>query len=258
MTDSAPAKTMVVRFHSGQSLRAVIDTEAPLFYNLRDTAGNPLVVSKDRVREIVPLDEVEPCPASFSGATTDPGHWWEGEACGFCGKPRMTTPNPTPTPLSPEREAERLRIERDELAAAAKRVGQALQSFMDDTTDPGTEALAAQYELSRLLAKLSIDDTVISDSDYLSRFSVTPAEVHRFLASRLAEDVHLRYQQAVGGRAVEEAAKDLRMTAAALEAEGEKTTPRGLRDAANEIDPLKHGGPFPSALIRFGSEGGDR
>ncbi|MGK3107890.1 hypothetical protein [Streptomyces sp. WAC05858] len=167
----------------------------------------------------------------------------------------MTT-NSNPAPLSPERETERLRIERDELAAAAKRVGQALQSFMDDTSDPGTEALAAQYELSRILAKLSIDETVISDSEYLSRFSVTPKEVHRFLASRLAEDVHLRYQQAIGNRAVEEAAKDLRMTAAKLEVEGEKTTPRGLRDAANEIDPMRYGGPFPSELIRFGTEGG--
>lgn len=100
-----PTKTMVFRFHDGQSLRAVIDTEAPLFYNLRDTAGNPLVVSKDRVREVVPLDDVEPCPASFSGATTDPGHSWDGGACTLCGKPRTTT-NPTPASLSPEREAE--------------------------------------------------------------------------------------------------------------------------------------------------------
>jgi hypothetical protein len=159
---------------------------------------------------------------------------------------------------TPEREIERLRIERDEVAAAAKRVAACLQQFMDDTTDPGTEALAAQYELSRILSLLTIDETVIADSQYLSRFSVTPSEVHRFLASRLAEDVHLRYQQAIGSRAVEEAAKDLRMTAARLEAEGEKTAPRGLRDAANEIDPLKHGGPFPSELIRFGETGGAR
>lgn len=159
---------------------------------------------------------------------------------------------------TPEREIERLRIERGEVAAAAKRVAACLQQFMDDTTDPGTEALAAQYELSRLLTKPEVDGAVVEESEYLSRFSVTPAEVHRFLASRLAEDVHLRYQQAIGGRAVEEAAKDLRMTAAKLEAEGEKRAPWGLRDAANEIDPMKHGGPFPSELIRFGEAGGAR
>lgn len=159
---------------------------------------------------------------------------------------------------TPEREIERLRIERDEIADAAKRVATSLQIFMDDTTDPGTEALAAQYELSRLLTKLEIDGQVIGDSEYLSRFSVTPAEVHRFLSTRLAEDVHLRYQQAVGGRAVEEAAKDLRMTAAILDASlGTRTEAAStMRNAADGIDPLKTGGPFPSELIRFGEQGG--
>lgn len=159
-------------------------------------------------------------------------------------------------PLTPEREIERLRIERDEIASAAKRVAVQLQHFMDDTTDPGTEALAAQYELSRILSLLSIDDKVIGESQYLSRFSVTPSEVHTFLASRLAEDVHLRYQQAIGNRAVEEAAKDIRK---------ESNTPlaselyrNGMQFAADHIDPLKGGGHFPSELIRFGKTGGAR
>jgi hypothetical protein len=159
-----------------------------------------------------------------------------------------------PSSQTPEREIERLRIERNEVAAAAKRVSACLQQFMDDTTDPGTEALAAQYELSRLLSKLEVNGAVIEESEYLSRFSVTPSEVHAFLAASLAEDVHLRYQQAIGNRAVEEAAKDLRMAAAKLEAEGEKTTPREFRHAADEIDPLKGGGHYPSKLIRFGEE----
>ncbi|WP_420032316.1 hypothetical protein ACN2WE_05485 [Streptomyces sp. cg28] len=150
------------------------------------------------------------------------------------------------------REIERLTIERDELAAAAKRVSVQLQHFMDDTTDPGAEALAAQYELNRLLSLLSIDTSAIDEAAYLSRFSVTPSEIHQFLANRLPEDVHLNYQRAIGNRAVAEAAKDLRMEAAKLEAEGEKTAPRGNRDAADQIDPLKHGGHYPSELIRFG------
>ncbi|WP_431040013.1 hypothetical protein [Streptomyces sp. P9-1] len=164
-----------------------------------------------------------------------------------------------PSSQTTDREIERLRLERDELAAAAKRASVCLQQFIDDTVDPGTETLAAQYELSRLLTKLEVNGAVVEESEYLSRFSVTPAEVHRFLAARLAEDVHLRYQQAVGNCAVEEAAKDLRMEANAADAEGIRSdlTPGWLR-AADHIDPLKGGGHFPSALIRVGETGGAR
>ena len=163
-----------------------------------------------------------------------------------------------PSSQTPEREIERLRIERDELAAAAKRVSVQLQHFMDDTTDPGTEALAAQYELTRLLSLLPVDTSAIDDAQYLSRFSVTPSEVHRFLSTRLAEDVHLRYQQAIGNRAVEEAAKDLRMAGAKLDATlGASTeTASTMRRNADQIDPIKGGGPYPSQLIRFGEQGG--
>lgn len=155
-----------------------------------------------------------------------------------------------------EREIERLTIERDELAAAAKRVAASLQSFMDDTSDPGTEALAAQYELARILSKLSVDTSAVDEAQYLSRFSATPAEIHGFLASRLPEAVHLNYQQAIGGRAVEEAAKDIRMAAAELDATlGARTeTASTMRSTADRIDPLKSGGKFPSTLARFGEE----
>lgn len=154
------------------------------------------------------------------------------------------------------REAERLRIERDELAAAAKRVAESLQHFMDDSADPGTEALAAQHVLSTLLTKLSFNEPI--SSDYLSRFSVLPAEIHAFLARHLAEDVHLRYQQAIGSHAVEQAAKHLRLAAACQQASGEITSPREYRAAADDIDPMKRGsgGPFPAELIRFGTKGG--
>ncbi|MFE0353653.1 hypothetical protein ACFW2I_09175 [Streptomyces nigra] len=154
------------------------------------------------------------------------------------------------------REIERLKIERDELAVAAKRASVCLQQFIDDNVDPGTEALAAQYEVNRLLAKLEVNGAVVEESEYLSRFSVTPAEVHRFLAASLAEDVHLRYQQAVGNRAVEEAAKDIRMESHSPLA-GEKFT-NGMVFAADHIDPLKGGGHYPSELIRFGEAGGAR
>ncbi|MFJ4808553.1 hypothetical protein [Streptomyces longwoodensis] len=156
--------------------------------------------------------------------------------------------------LSPEREAERLRIERDELAAAAKRVGACLQQFMDDTTDPGTEALAAQYELNRLLSLLSIDTSAVDEAQYLSRFSATPSEIHRFLANRLPEDVHLNYQQAIGQEAVREAAEGLRAYRHHPDADLMKQAWRtGVDDALDQVDPDR-AGPFPSTLIRFGEE----
>jgi hypothetical protein len=164
----------------------------------------------------------------------------------------VTAPDLTPDPLSPERLAERQRIELAEMAAAAKRVSQSLQHFIDDSTDPGSEALGAQYELSRMLTQLSLGEPIVSDSAYLSRFSVTPAEVHAFLASRLTEDVHLRYQQAIGSYAVGEAAKSLRMDANLRQLEGELGAAAETRELANLIDPLKGGGPYPSALVRFG------
>ena len=157
------------------------------------------------------------------------------------------------------REIERLKIERDEIASAAKRVSVQLQHFMDDTTDPGTEALAAQYELNRILSLLSIDENVIGEAQYLSRFSVTPAEVHRFLATRLAEDVHLRYQQAIGSEAVREA-----MDAATAfrncpdNAQMKQAWRSGVDDAVAHIDPDGDGGLYPEKLIRFGETGGVR
>lgn len=205
---------------------------------------------------IPPASQGEPRPdtpalsAEAEARAAEINEWYEAAEA-------ETADEPTPTPLSPEREAERLRIERDELAAAAKRVSESLQGFIDDSTDPGSEALGAQYELSRMLTQLSLGEPIVSETAYLSRFSVTPAEVHAFLASRIAEDVHLRYQQAIGGRAVSEAAKDQRMEAAAMELR-KPMSALVYRSAANHIDPLKSGGPYPSSLIRFGVEGGAR
>ncbi|MDX3549542.1 hypothetical protein PV724_44515 [Streptomyces europaeiscabiei] len=160
---------------------------------------------------------------------------------------------------TPEREIERLRIERDEVAAAAKRVGACLQQFMDDAIDPGTEALAAQYELSRILSLLSIDDTVIGESQYLSRFSVTPEQVHRFLASRLAEDVHLRYQQAIGSESVREAMDAATSYRNSPDAAQMKQAWRsGIDDVLAHIDPDGDGGLYPEKLLRLGETGGAR
>lgn len=74
------------------------------------------------------------------------------------------------------------------------------------------------------------------------RFDATPAEVDQHLRRILAEDTYLRYQQAIGGAAVHEAADDLM---------GEYRTKE--RDqawawASAHIDPASDGGPYPSQL----------
>ena len=84
-----------------------------------------------------------------------------------------------------------------------------------------------------------------------SRFSASPAEVDRFLRSILAEDTYLDFQRAIGNRAVEEAARDIRMETNRLRAHRvlEPDRFRPCRDAADQIDPLKGGGPYPSVLL---------
>lgn len=83
-----------------------------------------------------------------------------------------------------------------------------------------------------------------------SRFHATPADVDRYLRTILAEDTYLRYQQVIGGEAVEEAAKDLRMEANAGAAEGMSSVLfAAFTKAADHIDPMKSGGPFPSTLL---------
>ncbi|WP_306317312.1 MULTISPECIES: hypothetical protein [unclassified Streptomyces] len=80
-----------------------------------------------------------------------------------------------------------------------------------------------------------------------SRYSATPAEIDDYLRRHLTEEVVLNFQRAIGNRAVEEAAKDIRM---------ESHTPlaselylNGMKFAADHIDPLKGGGYYPSSLL---------
>lgn len=86
----------------------------------------------------------------------------------------------------------------------------------------------------------------------LSRFYATPADVDLFLREHLAEDTLLRYQQAIGGRAVSEAAKDIRMESHSPLAGGKFQ--EGMRFAADHVDPLKGGGHWPAQLITFGRQ----
>ncbi|GHA01208.1 hypothetical protein ACFOOM_12330 [Streptomyces echinoruber] len=75
-----------------------------------------------------------------------------------------------------------------------------------------------------------------------SRFDATPTEIDQHLRRILAEDTYLRYQQAIGNQA----AQDVRATVRP-EMKGIDQTARYV--SADEIDPLKGGGPYPSQLL---------
>ncbi|MEU8907003.1 hypothetical protein [Streptomyces mirabilis] len=84
-----------------------------------------------------------------------------------------------------------------------------------------------------------------------SRFQATPAEVDQHLRRILAEDTYLRYQQAIGGMAVTEAAKDARDRVDGADIPGSPVSSdyvKGHLDGADYIDPAKDGGPYPSEL----------
>ncbi|MFF8406940.1 hypothetical protein ACF06P_35595 [Streptomyces sp. NPDC015684] len=76
------------------------------------------------------------------------------------------------------------------------------------------------------------------------RFDATPADVDRHLRRILADDVHLRYQQTIGVRAVSEAAKDVRLEVVLPDAPDAKQ----WREAADFFDPAKAGVAYPKQL----------
>jgi hypothetical protein len=88
-----------------------------------------------------------------------------------------------------------------------------------------------------------------------SRFHATPAEIDAFLRVHFAEDTLLRYQQAIGNRAVAEAAVDARALQPhvddgfTLRASFIAAWQEGASDAADHIDPRRDGGPYPSTLV---------
>lgn len=85
-------------------------------------------------------------------------------------------------------------------------------------------------------------------SDKPPRFTSTPEQVDAWLRVHFAEDVLLRYQLAVGDRAVREAVADIK-----ADADREQAGPyqSGLLAAIELVDPEQDGGPYPSALIEF-------
>lgn len=108
------------------------------------------------------------------------------------------------------------------------------------TTRP---AAATAADLAPLVERLEIEAAADGRP---SRFKATPAEVDVFLRMILAEATYLRYQQAIGGGAAGEAAKNVRAYSAPHYRYG---YPSAARYFADLIDPLKGGGPYPSQLL---------
>jgi hypothetical protein len=77
-----------------------------------------------------------------------------------------------------------------------------------------------------------------------SRFDASPAEVDRHLRSILADDVYLRYQQIIGGLAVNEAATDVRLEVASPGAPNAEA----WHAVADYLDLDKGGNPHPAQL----------
>ncbi|MGX1301369.1 hypothetical protein RKD35_002857 [Streptomyces albogriseolus] len=83
-----------------------------------------------------------------------------------------------------------------------------------------------------------------------SRFHATPAEVDAYLRTLLAEDVYLRYQQAIGYAALAEATEDAATVRAQADNEGLYTAAwrEGWDDAIQRVDPDQNG-PTPAGLV---------
>ncbi|MFF4791918.1 hypothetical protein ACFY2M_19615 [Streptomyces sp. NPDC001276] len=92
-----------------------------------------------------------------------------------------------------------VRAERDELDARARRVAISHQHFIDDHSDPGTEALAAQYELvNHLSARAGETELPLNPTEnglrvvlaLLEQYDddITPDEIRAALAHALPRD----------------------------------------------------------------------
>lgn len=126
----------------------------------------------------------------------------------------------------------------DEVATAADRITKSHAHFVQDSQDPGSEAIAAEWEMTRILRKLQYFEP--HDWTYISRFSATPHEIHKVLKDGLCEDTYLNYQRFICEPAVHEAANDIRSS---------RYDVHTADDAAAHIDPEMGGGRYPAKLI---------
>lgn len=141
----------------------------------------------------------------------------------------------------------------DEVATAAERITKSHECFVEDTSDPAAEAMAAQWEMRRILKKLQYFEP--HDWTYISRFSATPHEIHKILKDGLCEDTYLNYQRFICEEALSGVLAEQRE-----HVEGENCAwpslsgePGCWHDGAHSVikklDPAKEGFRFPASLI---------
>lgn len=88
--------------------------------------------------------------------------------------------------------------------------------------------------------------------DKPSRFTATPSEIHAWIQDNFADDVHLRYQQAIAFDVLSEAVGDVQAVRAQADNEGLYNADwrEGWDDYNDRIDPERND-PYPSSLINL-------
>jgi hypothetical protein len=145
---------------------------------------------------------------------------------------------------------EQASVLRDTLTAAGVELGEYEGLIIDwlSRWEWATVAVIASWVARAATAREPVPPVALP-----SRFDASPAEVDQHLRRILAEDTYLRYQQAIGGAAVHEAAKDItndswsrRDQFGRYEREDYEA---GMRKASELVDPAEDGGPYPSQLL---------
>ena len=137
---------------------------------------------------------------------------------------------------------------RDTLAAAGVELGEYEHLIIDWLShwEWATVAVIASW-----VARAAVSREPAPAIPLPGRFDATPVDVDQHLRRILAEDAYLRYQQAIGGAAVTEAAQDLRDCVDGADIPGSPVSTdyvKGQLDGADYIDPAKDGGRYPSQL----------
>ncbi|MFC4506600.1 MULTISPECIES: hypothetical protein [Streptomyces] len=145
---------------------------------------------------------------------------------------------------------EQAAILRDTLVAAGVELGAYERLIIDwlSRWEWATVAVIASW-----VARATASREPASAVAFPGRFDATPVQVDQHLRRILAEDTYLRYQQAIGGAAVREAAQDItddswsrRNPFGRYEREEYEA---GMRKASELVDPAESGGPYPSQLL---------
>ncbi|MEU9208514.1 hypothetical protein AB0D27_11310 [Streptomyces sp. NPDC048415] len=166
----------------------------------------------------------------------------------------MSTDNGIPTSLVETRptgfveSGEQSAVLRDTLAAARVELGEYERQVIEwlSRWEWATVAVISSWVARAAAAREPAPNIALP-----SRFEATPAEIDQHLRRILAEDTYLRYQQAIGGLAVMEAANDARDRVDGADIPGSPVSSdyvKGHLASADHIDPAKDGGPYPSQL----------